>query len=132
MKHLGRRSLQITYVLLAASLVLIGPALAGFGGSIGLAGVATGLGVGLYLLREQLAEVEPRFGYDPRPYLRVTWAAPPVAAVVILLGLGSSPAELQALGGVVGLAGMANYFLRPIYFLLAALLGIDGSDHDTA
>ena len=24
-------------------------------------------------------------------------------------------AELQALGGVVGLAGMVNYFLRPVY-----------------
>jgi hypothetical protein len=43
------------------------------------------------------------------------WAGPLVAAGVMLVGWGATPGELQSLGGVVGLVGMVNLLLRPVY-----------------
>jgi hypothetical protein len=34
----------------------------------------------------------------------------------------ATPAEVQALGGLLGLVGMANYFLRPLYLFAYDLL----------
>ena len=47
---------------------------------------------------------------------------PAVATAVSLAFLGASPAELRALGGLVGLVGMTNYFLRPVYRAASAFV----------
>jgi hypothetical protein len=54
-------------------------------------------------------------GNDLGGYGTVLWLGPVVAIVVCLLAFGATPSELQSLGGLVGLAGMVNYFLRPVY-----------------
>jgi len=50
-------------------------------------------------------------------YLSGLWLGPAIAAVVGIYGslIGASPGELQALGGVVGLLGVLNLLLRPVY-----------------
>ena len=41
-----------------------------------------------------------------------------VAAVAVVLFPEATAGEVQALGGLIGLAGMGNYFLRPVYRLV--------------
>jgi hypothetical protein len=36
------------------------------------------------------------------------------------VGFGASPGEVQALGGLLGLVAMANYFFRPVYYAVYA------------
>jgi len=58
------------------------------------------------------------------------------AAVPLVLELGATPAEMEAMGGLLGLAGMVNYFLRPLYLVVYGIVialtrergGSDGSD----
>ena len=45
-----------------------------------------------------------------------------LAALPVVLEPTASAEELQALGGIVGLVGMVNYFLRPVYLLLYSLV----------
>jgi hypothetical protein len=124
MSVLARETLRLTFALLAGSVALIAAGLAGFEGSLVLVGVLLVVAGGLYALRGVATELEPVWRYDPRPYAAVVWTGPLLAAVVLVLtGLGASAGELQALGGFLGLAGMANYFLRPVYVVLASLLG---------
>ncbi len=106
---------RATVVLLVASVVIIAPGAAGLGGSLLLVAAALALAGGLYAVRDRLAEAPEVFGHDLGSYGRVLWVAPQVAAVVFVLSLGTTPGELRALGGIVGLVGMANYFLRPVY-----------------
>lgn len=106
---------RATVVLLAASVVVIAPGAAGIGGELFLVGVALLLAGGLFAVRDQFDEAPVVFGHDLGEYGRALWVSGVVAAVVFLLGLGTTPGELRALGGIVGLAGMANYFLRPVY-----------------
>lgn len=120
MNTLPVRIQRLTVVLLAASLSLIGPGLAGLGASVPLV-VALAAAAGLLALTRAEAGGRRWPGMVPVRYLRDLWAGPLVAGVVALAMLGSSPGEVQALGGVCGLVGMLNYFLRPIYALLASL-----------
>ncbi|MHB9287240.1 hypothetical protein ACKVMT_09415 [Halobacteriales archaeon Cl-PHB] len=125
MHRLARESLRLTVALLVASAALIGPSLLGVGGSPLLAGVLLLVAGTLYAVREDLAAVDPVWLYQPGPHLAVLWTGPLLAVtVVVLFGLGASAGELQALGGLCGLAGMLNYFLRPVYALVASLLGL--------
>lgn len=126
MRQWPDRLLQATAVLLFASLTLVVPALAGLGTSIPLALVLAALGGALFPARDRLAAVGGVGGVPIGGYLHVVWLGPLVGAGVALASLGASPGELQALGGLCGLAGMLNYFLRPIYALgLAALRAVD-------
>lgn len=116
------RSTRATYVLLVASFLLISPSVVGFGSTGSLAGGLAILAAGLWTVRDQLRALPSLVGYDLGWYARDSWVAAAIAVPVVLVNLGSPPAELQALGGVIGLAGMANYFLRPLYLLVAGFL----------
>lgn len=111
---------RVTVVLVAASVVVLVPGYAGFGGSLALAGLAVVLAVALFAVRDRLGTAPTVMGHDLGHYGRAFWVSALVAGVVFLLGLGTSPEELQALGGLVGLVAMANYFLRPVYLVLSA------------
>jgi hypothetical protein len=112
---LDGETFRVTVVLVAASLCLLAAGLAGFGASVGLAGVLLVLAGGLSSLRERLSGGPTAAGHDLGAYGAVLWVAPLTAAAVSLLFLGATPGELLTLGGVLGLAGMVNYFLRPVY-----------------
>lgn len=55
----------------------------------------------------------------PERYLDEAWVGVAVAALVALLGLGQSwtAGETQTVGGIVGMVGVVNLFLRPVYRL---------------
>jgi hypothetical protein len=114
---------RMTFVLLAASLVLVGAGLAGFGSSLGLVVAVLGVAVALFGLRTRVPDGPTILDRELGAYVRVLWVGPTLAAAVCLAFLGATPPELQALGGLVGLLGMTNYFLRPVYRLGSALLG---------
>jgi hypothetical protein len=116
------RSRRATYVLLVASFLLIGPGLAGLGPTVPLAGGFAALGAGLWLLRDRLRTLPTVVGYDFGWYARDSYLAAALSLPIVLLSLGGPAAELQAFGGVVGLVGMLNYFLRPLYLLVAGVL----------
>lgn len=116
------RSSRATYVLLVASFLLIGPGIAGFGPTVPLAGGLAALAIGLRAVRDRLRTLPSLVGYDLGWYARDSWLGALVATPVVLVGLGGPPAELQALGGITGLVGMLNYFLRPLYLLVASVL----------
>lgn len=122
MDHWRRRSRRFTWVLLFASATLIVPALLGSGATAPLAAVLGSLAGALWLLREHLATLPTVVGYDLGLYGRDCWIGATVGSAVALLFLGASAEELQALGGLTGLVGMVNYFLRPLYLYVAALL----------
>lgn len=112
-----RPVMRLTAVLLVAGLFLV---------VIGMVGVASSplVVVGLllfaglaYLVVERLA-ADALAGMDPHEYRQSVWVAPLLAALLALVWLDASPGELQTLGGITGLVGMANYFLRPVYYLV--------------
>lgn len=108
-------SVRATFVLLVASLLLVGPGLAGLGSSLVLAVAVLATAVGLFALRARIPGGPTVLDQKLGAYARVVWVGPAIAGAVCLAFLGASPAELQALGGLVGLLGMVNYFLRPVY-----------------
>jgi hypothetical protein len=112
---LYEEAFRATVVLLAASVVVIAPGAAGFGGSPLLVAVGLVVAGGLYAARDRLGEAPDVGGHDLGYYGRTLWVAGVVATGVFLVGLSTTPGELRALGGIVGLVGMANYFLRPVY-----------------
>lgn len=121
MTRLAPRTQRLTVVLVGASLALIAPGVAGLGASLGLAALLGVTGGVLLAIRERLATLEGPYGLEIDRYVRDVWAGPLVGAVVVLAAPGAAPGEIQALGGLCGLVGMLNYFLRPIYALLFGL-----------
>ena len=116
------RSLRLTTVCLAASALLIPPGFAGVGPSLPF---VLGLGIlaaGLLAVRDQLASLPTAVGYDLGWYARDLWLAAALAALVTIVGPATTADELAALGGVVGLVGMLNYFVRPLYLLVFSLV----------
>ena len=116
------RSQRVTYILLVASFLLIGPGLVGLGATIPLAAGLAVLAGGLWAVRDRLRTLPSVVGYDLGWYAQDSWLAAAGTVPIVLGSLGGPAAELQALGGVVGLVGMVNYFLRPLYLLVADLL----------
>jgi hypothetical protein len=114
-------TVRATAVLVAASALLVGLGMGGVGGSAALAAVLLGAGAGLFAARDRLAELPVVVGHDLGFYGEAAWLAPVAAAGATLLAVGATAAELQAIGGLVGLAGMVNYFLRPVYHLFVRL-----------
>ena len=110
--------LRVTVVSLVAGLALIGLGAAGVGSSPLVVAALLVAAAGLYALRTRIAGLERLDRH--RFYLDLP-LAPLVGAVVALGWLDATPGELQALGGLVGLVGMANYFLRPVYHFLYRL-----------
>jgi hypothetical protein len=120
MQRLALRSTQLTAVFLVASVALIGPALAGVGASLPLALLLAVAVTLLYVGRADIAAVG-WVGWIPLgPTLRVAWLGAILALVLVVVSLGATTGELQAYGGLCGLAGMVNYFLRPLYGLVIA------------
>ena len=115
MNRWQERSLRATAVLLVTSAVLILPGLAGLRGSVVLAIVFAVIAGLLFVGRGRLATRPVVADSEVGPFLTDLWVAPLLSALAIAVVSGASPGELQALGGLAGLAGMANYFLRPAY-----------------
>jgi hypothetical protein len=111
------RALTLTFVFLAASVALIGPSLLGLRPSGPVLAVLLATGGLLAALRPALTKLPAVMGYDVAPHARELWLGPVVGVVmVVLLAPGGTSGELQTVGGVAGLLGMFNYFLRPLYF----------------
>lgn len=129
MERWRRRSRRLTWVSIVASAALIVPGLLGTGGTLPLAAVLGSFAGALWVVREQLTTLPTVVGYDLGWYASDCWLGVLLGAVVVLLTVGVSPAELKALGGVAGLVGMVNYFLRPLFlFLVIRLQGLFGTD----
>jgi len=111
---------RLTVVLVTAGFCLVGAGAAGLSGSLVLVAVLFGLGAIAYALAP-MAEGTEIDRLDTPGVVPVVWGGPVAAGVVILAFLGASAGEVQALGGLLGLAGMVNYFLRPVYQLLYGL-----------
>lgn len=111
---------RLTVVLLVTSVLVIAPGIAGVGGSLLLVVGALLVATGLYGVRDRLAQAPEMLRHDLGHYGSALWLSGVVAAIVFLLSLSATPGELLALGGLVGLLGMVNYFLRPVYRLLVA------------
>lgn len=94
---------------------------------LGFLGISATLGVVILMLALAGGLVYARdaiHGYDR--YLAWLWVGPAVAAAIAVVGVGidASPGELQSLGGVVGLVGVFNLLLRPVYELLYYLVTV--------
>ncbi|MBX0322687.1 hypothetical protein EGH21_06550 [Halomicroarcula sp. F13] len=115
-------TMQVTVLLLVAAGLLLALGVAGVPASLPLVVVLLALGGGLYLTRPDEGEVGFVLGVDADSLLDSLWLAPVLAAAPLVLELGATPEEVQALGGLLGLAGMLNYFLRPVYLLAYGLV----------
>jgi hypothetical protein len=116
------RSSRGTYILLAASFLLIGPTVVGLGATLPLLAAYVGIAALAWAGREGLRGLPVVAGYDLGWYARDSWLAALFAGVASLAVFGAPPPELQAAGGILGLVGMVNYFLRPLYLLIADVL----------
>lgn len=121
MNPLAIRTQRVTVVLIAASLALVAPGLVGVGTSLSLAAGLVGLAGVLWWARDRLGAAGTVAGIDFGVGLRDLWIGVGIAVAIVLGIPGTNPGELQALGGLCGLLGMANYFLRPVY---ATLIGM--------
>jgi hypothetical protein len=117
------RTLAFTFVMLAASVALIVPSLAGLGGSGPVLAVLLAVGALLAAVRPAIADLPMVMGHDISAYVRELWLGPVIGvAMVPLLAPGASAGELQSVGGIAGIVGMANYFVRPLYFYVYELV----------
>jgi hypothetical protein len=107
---------RLTLALLAGAGVLVALGTLGVGGSLFLVAGLAGLSVGWVALGTRLVDSDWR-RVDPHGYAADLWVGFLVAAVAVVLFPEATPGEVQALGGLIGLAGMCNYFLRPVYRL---------------
>lgn len=115
-----RNTMVLTYVGLVAALLLIVTGRLGFGASPLVVLVFAGIAAITWLARFDLRRVRSRLGVQLGRYLAVTWAGPLLAIAITLVGFDAGPGELEALGGLIGLVAMVNYFLRPVYYAVAA------------
>ncbi len=126
-RHVRRRALvqttaALTVQLLVASALLVGASLADFGAGLPVIAAFAAASAALVAVRDRLPDVGVVVGHDVDRYLADLWAGAAAAAVTALVLLGATPGELQAAGGLLGLAAMLNHFLRPFYGLAADLV----------
>lgn len=109
-------TMQVTVLCLIASGTLLALGAAGVPASLALVAFLLVLSAGLYYTRPD-TDGGRLLGIDIGRLLATLWLAPALSALAVVVEPTASPAELLALGGLVGLAGMLNYFLRPVYLL---------------
>ncbi|AUG46047.1 hypothetical protein BVU17_00330 [Haloarcula taiwanensis] len=110
-------TMQVTVLLLVAAALAIGFGVAGIGASLPIVVGLLVLTAVLFVARPDADRFGPVAGVDVGGIARSLWLAPLVTALALLVRLSATPGEVQAIGGLLGLAGMANYFLRPVYLL---------------
>jgi hypothetical protein len=111
---------RLTLALLAGAAVLVALGTAGVGGSVVLVVALAALTALASAAGDELLETAWQ-RVDSHGYVADLWVGFLVAGVAVLLVLDATPGEVQALGGLVGLVGMVNYFLRPVYRILFGL-----------
>lgn len=121
-RALDRVTLEVTVHLLVAGFALIGASLAGVGATLPLVGVLLLVSVALFAAKGRVPSPGPYLRADLRRTLGDVWIAGVLAATTSALALGATAGELQALGGILGLVAMANYFLRPLYHVAYSLV----------
>lgn len=112
--------MRVTILLLTGGLALVAAGTAGVAASLWLVGGLCGLAAALAVVGPVAADSRWT-RVDPHLFLADLWLGPLVAAVVLVAFLDATAGEVQALGGLLGLTAMANYFLRPVYHLLYGL-----------
>jgi hypothetical protein len=112
-----QRAMEATALSLVASGLLIAASLLGVGGGLRLVAALAGLAALLAAGKDRLPQPGVVLSHNLDLYLRDLWAGPALAAVATVVVLGASPAEVQTIGGLIGFAGMVNYFLRPVYHM---------------
>jgi hypothetical protein len=109
-----RPVVRVTLVLLVSAFALIGFGALGLAASPVLVGLLLAGAVGLRALATAFEGTAADRIDDARLYADL-WRGPALAVVLTLAWLDATPGELQSIGGLVGLVGMANYFLGPVY-----------------
>jgi len=114
-QRLVRRVRQLTGMGFLAGVLLIALGVAGQSGTMAV-GLAL-LAVGAFALsfRHHLTGLVSHPAVDA--YLTSVPVAPVLAGAVVIWFAGTSPGELQTLGGVLGLLSLVNHLLRPLYGL---------------
>lgn len=110
---------QFTSVALLTSVILVGLGVAGFTPSLVFAAGAAGLAGVALAARERLVALAPHEALAV--HAESLWIGPALAAGVLVIYGDLTAGELQTVGALIGLAGMANYLLRPVYAVLGAL-----------
>ncbi|GCF13675.1 hypothetical protein Harman_16100 [Haloarcula mannanilytica] len=110
-------TMRVTALLLVAAALAIGLGVAGVGASLPIVVALLVLAAVLYAARPDGNRLGPVAGVDVGGIVQSLWLAPLITALPLLVRLSATPGEMQAIGGLLGLAGMANYFLRPVYLL---------------
>jgi hypothetical protein len=118
---LAAETMRVTAVLVVTSALLVGLGVAGVGATPALAVILLGAGAGVFALQDGVTDLPVVLGHDLGFYGEAAWLVPVAAAGATLLATGATAAEVQAVGGLVGLAGMVNYFLRPVYHTVLRL-----------
>jgi hypothetical protein len=114
-------TMQVTVLCLVASGTLLALGTAGVPASLALIAFLLMLSAGLYSTRPD-DDGGRLLGIDIGRLFATLWLAPAISALAVVVEPTASPEELLVLGGVVGLAGMLNYFLRPVYLLVYSLV----------
>lgn len=122
LEAIDRVSLAATIHLLLAGLLLVGVGVAGLGGSPWLVLVFLGVTAVLFAARDRLPAAGRVARVDTDRLVADVWIATALAATTTVLALDATPDELTALGGILGLVAMANYFLRPVYYVVLSLV----------
>jgi hypothetical protein len=115
----GRLIRQFTSVALVAAVILVGLGAAGYAPSLVFAVPAAALAGAAFSVRDRLIAAAPYRVLAV--HAESLWIGPALAAGVLVVYGGISPGELQTVGAVIGLLGMANYLLRPVYILVASV-----------
>lgn len=104
-----RGILRISAVCIIAAALLIPWGFVGIGPSPVLLLALAGASAGLYYAWQATES------YDT--YLSGLWLGPAIAALVLAVAfvIGATPGELQTMGGLVGLVGVFNLLMRPVY-----------------
>ena len=116
-----RGTTRVTVVCLVAAGIVLALGLVGARATPFIIVACVLLACGLSLTRPD-TELGVVLDVDIDGLLETLWLAPAVAAVPLVFELGATAAEMQALGGLLGLAGMVNYFLRPLYLVVYSVV----------